>query len=147
MSSLDSLLARHASLGPLALRLGLGVVFLAHAHAKAFVFTFPGTERFFASVGFPAWMAYPVFAVELAGGLALLAGLQVRVASLALFAVMLGALRPHLGNGWMFTAAGGGWEYVAFLLVALAAQALLGPGALAATAAAPARLTPAAHGA
>ena len=31
----------------------------------------------------------------------------------------------------MFTNAGGGWEYVAFLLVALGAQALLGSGAYA----------------
>jgi putative oxidoreductase len=37
----------------------------------------------------------------------------------------------HWANGWSFTAAGGGWEYVAFLIVALVAQALLGDGALA----------------
>ena len=43
--------------------------------------------------------------------------------------VMLGALVPHQANGWMFTNSGGGWEYVAFLIVALAAQAVLGGGA------------------
>ena len=70
-----------------------------------------------------------MFAVELFGGLSLIAGFQTRLVSLLLVPVMIGALKPHLANGWMFTGAGGGWEYVAFLLVALASQALLGSGA------------------
>jgi putative oxidoreductase len=124
-------LARHQDLAPTALRVALGAVFLAHAFAKAFVFTFPGTAAYFAAHGFPGWMAYPVFAAELLGGAALLAGFQVRAVSLVLVPIMLGALVPHIGAGWMFTNPGGGWEYVAFLLVALGAQALLGSGAFA----------------
>lgn len=131
MSNRIDALARHQDFAPTALRLALGAVFLAHAYAKAAVFTFPGTAAYFASHGFPGWTAYPVFALELLGGLALLAGFQVRVVSLALVPVMLGALIPHLAHGWMFSNPGGGWEYVAFLLVALGAQALLGSGALA----------------
>lgn len=130
-SQLDTRLARHDDLAPTALRAALGVVFLAHAYAKAFLFTLPGTAAFFAAHGFPGWTAYPVFALELFGGLALLAGFQVRAAALALIPVMLGALVPHAGNGWMFTNPGGGWEYVAFINVALIAQALLGSGAYA----------------
>jgi putative oxidoreductase len=42
---------------------------------------------------------------------------------------MFGALSVHLPNGWMFTNSGGGWEYVAFLIVALVAQAFAGAGA------------------
>lgn len=120
-----------SALGPTVLRLGLGTVFVAHAIAKATVFTFAGTARYFESVGFPSFTVYPVFALELLGGLALVAGFRTRVAALALVPVMLGALRPHLGNGWMFTGAGGGWEYPAFLLLALVAQALVGSGAYA----------------
>jgi putative oxidoreductase len=127
---LDSL-ARHQDLAPTALRIALGAVFLAHAYAKAFVFTFPGTAAYFAAHGFPGWTAYPVFAAELLGGAALLAGFRVRAASLALVPIMLGALVPHIAHGWMFTNPGGGWEYVAFLLVALGSQALLGSGAFA----------------
>jgi putative oxidoreductase len=128
---LDARLGRHAPLAPLVLRLGLGAVFVAHALAKAFTFTFPGTEQFFVAVGFPAWTVYPVFAAELLGGLALIAGFRVRWVALALIPVLLGALRPHLGNGWMFTNQGGGWEYVAFLIVALVGQAFAGAGAYA----------------
>ena len=35
----------------------------------------------------------------------------------------------HLGNGWVFSAANGGWEYPAFLALATVVQALLGSGA------------------
>jgi putative oxidoreductase len=125
---IEDRLAARAALAPTILRTGLGAVFVAHAYAKAFLFTFPGTEAFFAASGFPGWTVYPVFAAELFGGISLIAGYQTRLVSLLLVPVMLGALKPHLANGWMFTAAGGGWEYVAFLLIALASQALLGSG-------------------
>ena len=121
--------ARLAPLGPLALRVALGTVFIAHAWAKATIFTFDGTAAYFEANGFPGWMALPVFAAELVGGAALLLGFRVRWAALALIPVMLGALKPHIANGWMFTASGGGWEYVAFLIVALFSQAALGAGA------------------
>lgn len=120
-----------APYGATLLRISLGAVFIAHALAKAFVFTFPGTVGFFESVGFPGWTAYPVFAAELLGGIALVLGIGTRWVSAALVPVMLGALWVHLGNGWMFTGTGGGWEYPAFLIVALGAQFLLGDGAFA----------------
>ncbi|WP_257458422.1 DoxX family protein [Archangium lipolyticum] len=118
-------------LGATVLRVALGAVFLAHAGAKAFIFTFAGTEQFFEAHGFPGWTAWPVFLAELLGGLALVAGFRTRLVALGLVPVMLGALKPHLANGWMFTNAGGGWEYVAFLILALVTQALIGGGAYA----------------
>jgi putative oxidoreductase len=130
MSRIDIALARPGAhdAGATVLRVALGTVFLGHAFAKAFLFTFPGTVQFFEANGFPGWSAYPVFALELAGGLALLAGFRTRLVALGLMPVMLGALKPHVGNGWMFTNAGGGWEYVAFLIAALGVQVLLGGG-------------------
>lgn len=113
------------------LRIALGVVFIAHAGAKWFTFTLPGTVEFFASQGFPGWSAYPVFAAELIGGIALVLGLGTRWVALSLVPVMLGALAVHWPNGWDFTAPNGGWEYVAFLTVALLVQAGLGDGAMA----------------
>jgi putative oxidoreductase len=125
---LDSYLDNRRAWGPVLLRLALGSVFVAHAYAKAALFTFAGTEQFFEANGFPGVLAYPVFAAELVGGLALLRGYRVRLVSLLLVPVMLGALKPHLANGWMFTNTGGGYEYVLFLLVALLGQALMGAG-------------------
>lgn len=144
LDQLESFLASEARarFAPTLLRAALGTVFLAHAYAKAFVFTFAGTEHYFAAHGFPGFTVYPVFAAELLGGFALIAGYRSRAVALALVPVLLGALRPHVANGWMFTSAGGGWEYVAFLLIALLVQALLGDGALAISAWRPAPRTP-----
>jgi len=115
----------------LILRVALGVVFIAHALAKLLVFTLPGTAAFFAQHGFPAWTAYPVFAVELVGGIALIAGVYTRWVALALLPVLLGAITVHWANGWSFTAPNGGWEFVGFLIAAVLVQVGLGDGALA----------------
>ena len=117
--------------GPLFLRVALGVVFLAHAYAKAAIYTFDGAAQFFVANGFPGWTVYPVFAAELVGGIALLAGFRVRWVAAAFVPLMLGVLKTHLGNGWSFTAPGGGWEFPAFLIAALGAQWALGGGAYA----------------
>lgn len=142
----DDAATRKADLAPVILRSALGLVFLGHAYAKLAVFTLPGTAQFFAAHGFPGWSAYPVFALELVGGALLLLGIQVRLTAALLIPVMLGALGPHLGNGWMFTNQGGGWEYVAFLLAALFSQLLLGPGAWSAASSGAGEELAAAHG-
>lgn len=110
------------------LRSALGAMFLAHGLLKVFVFSVPGTVAFFQSVGFPGWLAYATIAAELAGGALLLLGVYSRVVALALVPVLLGALFVHAGNGWLFSAANGGWEYPAFLVVAALGVALLGEG-------------------
>jgi len=125
----DQDLVPHAAL---ALRLGLGVMFLAHGlWLKGVVYTLPGTAAFFASVGLPGPLAYLVFAAESIGGLLLIAGVQVRLAALALLPVLLGATWVHWPNGWLFTNPGGGFEYPLFLALATGVQALLGAGAAA----------------
>lgn len=113
------------------LRVSLGVMFIAHALLKLLVFTLPGTAQFFGSVGFPGWTAYLVFAAELVGGALLILGVQTRAVALAMVPILLGALYVHAGNGWLFTAKNGGWEYPLFLVAASLVQALLGDGAYA----------------
>jgi putative oxidoreductase len=113
------------------LRVALGELSLAHVAQKVFVVTLPGPAQVFASIGLPGWLAYLTTFVELAGGLALLAGFRVRVAALVLLPFMLGATATHLPNGWSFASPHGGWEYPAFWAVTLAVQALLGGGAFA----------------
>ena len=48
--------------------------------------------------------------------------------ALALIPILAGAAWVHAGNGWVFTAQNGGWEYPVFLIAASLAQALLGDG-------------------
>lgn len=48
---------RTAPYAALVLRLTLGLLFLAHAGLKIFVFTPSGTAGFFSSLGLPGWLA------------------------------------------------------------------------------------------
>jgi len=128
MSS-ESLASRLTPYAPTALRLVLGSVMLLHVYMKAAVYTLAGTAQFFAANGFPGWSAYVVFIAELAGGVALLVGLRTRWAALGLVPIMLGAIKPHLGNGAAFNNPGGGWEFPALLVVLLCISAVLGSGA------------------
>jgi putative oxidoreductase len=130
--------SRQAAAAALVLRLSLGTMFIAHALLKYFVFTLPGTAQFFQSLGLPGVLGYATFAAELIGGVMLVLGVRTRIVALALLPVLLGATWVHSGNGWLFTAPKGGWEYPAFWTVALIVQALLGDGAFALRKAAPA---------
>jgi len=114
------------------LRVTLGIMFLAHAALKLFVFTPAGTAQFFGSLGLPPALAYLTILVETVGGVALILGFHTRWVSLALIPVLLGAIAfVHGPAGFFFNNPNGGWEYLAFWIAALAAQALLGDGALA----------------
>lgn len=115
----------------LILRVSLGVMFIAHGLLKVVVFTLPGTAQFFDGVGFAGWLAYPVAYFEIGGGVLLIAGIATRTLSLLFLPILLGALWVHAGNGWVFSAENGGWEYPAFLAVAVVVQAMLGSGAYA----------------
>ena len=120
-----------AQYGALALRLSLGTMWIAHALLKWFVFTIPGFGAWLAEQGLPAMAAWPVFLLELVGGLAILMGFHGRLASAVLLPVMLVAMLTHVANGWTHTSPGGGWEYPAFLMMASLAHMLIGDGALA----------------
>jgi putative oxidoreductase len=122
---------RTAPLAALTLRIALGVMFIAHALLKYYVFTLPGTVQFFQSLGLPAVLAYATFWAELIGGLLILAGVYTRWVSFALVPILIGATWAHAGNGWSFSAPNGGWEYPAFLVAAAIVQGLLGDGAYA----------------
>ena len=122
----------NADLAATILRVSMGVLFLAHAWLKLVIFTPAGTVGFFESLGFPGFLAYLVIAAELAGGIALIAGVWTRFVSLALVPVLLGSIyAPHGAAGFFFSSEGGGWEFPAFWAVALVVQALLGDGAFA----------------
>lgn len=118
-----------ADYGVTLLRVALGVMFLAHGLLKVLVFTLPGTAGFFASVGFPGFLAYIVAPAEILAGVALLAGYRTRLVAALSVPILIGAASVHFGNGWVFSAPKGGWEYPVYLIVAAVAQSLLGSGA------------------
>jgi putative oxidoreductase len=119
---------RRIDAAAIVLRTGLGVMFIAHALLKYFVFTLPGTAKFFQSLGLPGALGYVTFAAEIIGGVLLVAGIRTRLVALVLTPFVAGATWAHAGNGWVFNAPNGGWEYPAFLIAASLAQALLGDG-------------------
>ena len=117
--------------GNAVLRISLGLMFIAHGLLKLLVFGLPGSAGFFASVGLPGWLAYPVTFIEIAGGILLVLALFVRPVSALLIPVLLGATWVHFGNGWVFSNANGGWEYPLFLTIAAIVVFLEAPGKLA----------------
>ncbi|RIZ40573.1 DoxX family protein [Pseudomonas putida] len=123
---------RTAPYAALAMRLALGIMFIAHGLTKVFIFTPAGTAGFFESIGFPGFLAYPVMAFEVIGGLMLVLGVCARwVAAIAVIQLFVAAT-VHFGNGWSFTNANGGWEYPVFLTISALVVALLGEGPFAA---------------
>lgn len=113
------------------LRVALGIMYLAHGVVlKLFTFGLAGTAGYFQSIGLPGALAYVTFFAEAIGGAAILLGVKARWFALALTPFLVGALfTAHAGNGWVFSAPGGGWEYPAYLIVLSVAQFLLGDGA------------------
>ena len=123
---------RTAPYAALALRVSLGVLFLAHVWLKIFVFTPAGTAGFFGSIGLPPALAYVTILAELVAGVALVLGIYTRIAALIGIPFLLGAIvTVHGPAGFFFDAKNGGWEYPAFWIVALLVQVGLGDGALA----------------
>lgn len=120
--------ASEQSLGLSLLRIHLGVILLAHGWLKISVFTIAGTVSYFAGLGLPAVFAYLVIFGEIAAGIALILGVQTRLAAALSVPILVGATFFHLGNGWLFSAEGGGWEFPASLSVIAVVVALMGSG-------------------
>jgi putative oxidoreductase len=113
-----SLFSSSQQAGNALLRISLGIMFIAHGLIlKYFTFTLAGTAQFFQSIGLPGPLAYVVFLAETIGGILLLINFRTRWVALALLPVLFGAAWVHLGNGWVFSNANGGWEYPLFLII------------------------------
>ncbi len=123
------------SAGLLVLRVGLGVVFLAHGIKH--LLGREKTTRWFASLGFKApgfqWLAST--ATEIGAGVLLIVGLTTGLAAAGVIGIMFVAFwTVHRKAGFFITAfmKDGvdveGYEYVMMLSVAAVALALAGPG-------------------
>jgi putative oxidoreductase len=114
----------------LILRVGLGILFLAHGLLKLLVFKPAGAYGYFKSLGLPGALGYVTMTAELAGGTALIIGVMPRYVALLLTPLILGTIvTVHGKNGWIFSNKDGGWEFPAFWALALFVQFLLGDGA------------------
>lgn len=112
-------------------RIALGSILLVHGALKIFVFTIPGTVGFFESMGLPAMMAYLIIFGEVVGGTALIFGIYSRLVALLSLPILTGAVWAHLGNGWLFSNQGGGWEFPVLLVVLALIVAIQGSGSFA----------------
>lgn len=111
------------------LRTSMGLMFLTHVYLRLTVITWPVAVAFFQSLGLPPATAYAVTITEATVGILLVVGWQVRAAALAGAVILAGAaVLVHVQNGFLFSNAGGGWEYPAFWGVALLCQSMLGAG-------------------
>ncbi len=121
-------------IGAFILRISLGSVLLAHSvYLKMMVFGLAGTAGYFGSIGLPGWLAYIVFGIEAIAGIALLVGFRTRLFAALTVPVLLGATWAHAANGWLFSNAGGGWEYPLLLAVLALVQITMGGGRYAVT--------------
>lgn len=129
MNSQTPLPATGSNIARIVLRIGLGVVFLAHGWQKIFEFTIPGTQAAFAQMGVPlAQLVAPAVGfLELIGGAALILGVLVRPVAAVLALDMLGALFLVHAPAGIF-AENGGYELVLVLAAGATALALAGAG-------------------
>lgn len=113
--------------GPLLLRIGLAVIFIAHGYPKLFKKeVFLGTVQFFEAVNIKPgkFWVLTVGVVEFCGGILLLVGLFTQLVALLLAINMLVAiLKVNLKKGLV-----GGYEFELVLLCSALALLVLGPG-------------------
>lgn len=77
--------------GLLALRAALGAMWIAHGLLKVLVFGVAGFSGFLGSLGLPSFLALPIIAAEIGGGVLILLGIYGRQVSLLLIPIMAGA--------------------------------------------------------
>ncbi len=122
---------------PLALRLPVGIIFMAHGAQKLFGwfggYGLEGTGQWMASIGIePGYlMALLAGSGEFFGGLALLIGLLTRPAALVTaFTMIVAILTVHIGNGLFMS--NNGYEFGLALLAASVSLLISGGGNLSA---------------
>ena len=130
---LDRVLGTDAGFGALALRIPIGIIFVAHGAQKLFGafggYGLEGTGQFMASLGLtPGYlMALLAGSAEFFGGLALLVGVLVRPAAAALAVAMFVAIfSVHIDKGLFM--ANNGYEFALALLAASVSLLISGGG-------------------
>jgi putative oxidoreductase len=132
---INKVVATNAGLSALALRIPIGIIFMAHGAQKLFGWFggrgFEGTAQWMASVGLePGFlMALMAGSAEFFGGLALFIGLLVRPAGIVLaFAMLVAIFSVHFANGLFMSK--NGYEFGLALLATSVSLAISGAGSV-----------------
>jgi putative oxidoreductase len=132
---LSQMVSTRSSLATLALRVPVGLVFMAHGGQKLYGwfggYGLEGTGQWLASIGIePGYlMALLVGGAEFFGGLALLLGLLVRPAAAVLaFAMLVAIFSVHIGNGLFMS--NNGYEFALALLAISVSLVFSGAGSV-----------------
>ncbi|OCH15323.1 oxidoreductase [Aliivibrio sp. 1S165] len=130
------LLSSNAGFSTLALRIPIGIIFMAHGAQKLFSwfggYGLEGTGQFFESIGLAPGvaMAFLAGSAEFFGGLFILLGLLTRPSALVLaFTMLIAIISVHLQNGLFMS--NGGYEFGLALLAASVSLMLSGSGRIA----------------
>jgi len=132
---LNRLISTEPGLAPLIVRVPLGIIFLAHGAQKLFGwfggYGLAGTAQWMDSIGLHPGTVLALLAggAEFFGGLALLLGLLVRPASVALgFTMLVAIFSVHIVKGLFLS--NGGFEFGLALLASTIALFISGAGRL-----------------
>lgn len=132
---IHTLFASRAGWSALALRLPIGIIFMAHGSQKLFGwlggYGLEGTGQFMESIGLtPGYtMALLSGGTEFFGGLALIIGLLVRPAAAGLaFTMVMAIATVHISHGLFMS--NNGYEFALSLLAATLALLISGAGRL-----------------
>lgn len=130
---LKKLMSTNAGFAPLALRIPIGIIYMAHGSQKLFGwfggYGLDGTGQWMASIGIEpgVLMAFLAGSGEFFGGLLLLIGLLTRPAAfVTAFAMIVAILSVHIGNGLFI--ANNGYEFGLALLAASVSLLISGAG-------------------
>jgi putative oxidoreductase len=139
-ASIERVLSTRAGFAALALRVPLGIIFVAHGAQKLFGwfggYGLEGTGQWMASIGLhPGYlMALLAGSAEFFGGIALVLGLLVRPAAAALaFSMLVAIVTVHIGHG-LFVG-NNGYEYALAMFAASVSLLVSGAGRISADAA------------
>ncbi|GAD68037.1 MULTISPECIES: DoxX family protein [Vibrio] len=133
---LKKISASQAGYSPLALRVPIGIILMAHGSQKLFGwfggYGLEGTGQWMASIGLEpgVLMAFMAGSAEFFGGLFLLLGLLTRPAAVVTaFTLIVAIFSVHIDNGLFMS--NNGYEFGLALLAATVSLAISGSGKLA----------------
>lgn len=133
---IEQLLSSNEGFSTLALRIPVGIIFMAHGAQKLFAwfggYGLAGTGQFFESIGLAPGvaMAFLAGSAEFFGGLFIILGLLTRPSALILaFTMLIAIVSVHLPNGLFMS--NGGYEFGLALLAASVSLMLSGGGKIA----------------